>query len=519
MSDNITKSNYPAGFELLHKLKEHDGQIFRLTWSPDGKFLASTSSDRTIRLWNKETKKITKLEGHTDEVNSVDWSPDMRFLVSGSTDGTIRIWDKETGQCLFTDDKYKGGRSAYSVAWSADEKFLASAHMDKKVRIWEWDGTSLKHRHTEKRHGEGVNVVTWSPTRRSRFASGSKDGTIVIWEWDGQLHKDIKTLKDHEGGIISVTWHPDGEILASGSDDSTIRLWNAEKGEQIKILKGHKALIKCISFSYDGRFLASKSSDSTVRFWFGNTWEQLATLEEPTRFDQWRNCLAFHPTEPILATLGEEDRIIRIWNVTILPVIKALENPKYRWRTIPEISKETDIEPKVVTEIISQSRNIVVKRSSKSGEELCTTRQHFLASLHIFIFQSVPDRYDLRKELEEGRRDIWYATSYRQQMSPGDYVFFWMGGDENTSGLYGWGILESDAYPSWDSYGVDVRYIVKFTSPILAKVIKSDPDLKKLLIFRAPHATNFLIDLEDAKKLLRLIKGLNEKAPDLGEES
>jgi predicted RNA-binding protein with PUA-like domain len=136
--------------------------------------------------------------------------------------------------------------------------------------------------------------------------------------------------------------------------------------------------------------------------------------------------------------------------------------------------------------------------------------------MNFFIFQSVPDRYDMRNNLQVGAQETWYATRYRQEMSPGDYVFFWMGGDEFFRGLYGWGILTSSPYvrPSWDSYGVDVRIEAKFKSPIRAKDIKADPMLERLLIFRAPQATNFLVAPDDAKRLIKLIKGRGEKAPE-----
>jgi len=138
--------------------------------------------------------------------------------------------------------------------------------------------------------------------------------------------------------------------------------------------------------------------------------------------------------------------------------------------------------------------------------------------MNVFIFQSVPDRNDLRRELLAGESDTWYATRYRNEMKPNDLVYFWMGGDENIRGLYGWGTLESEAYleKEWDSYGVDVNYKVRFTKPILAKDIKRRPKLENLLILRAPQATNFLLTPEQAADLAQFIQSMNEQAPNLG---
>lgn len=133
-----------------------------------------------------------------------------------------------------------------------------------------------------------------------------------------------------------------------------------------------------------------------------------------------------------------------------------------------------------------------------------------------FIFQSIPERYDLRRELVPGRTDTWYATRYRNEMDPGDPVFFWMAGDENFRGLYGWGVITSRPYmrPEWKSHGVDVEYEVKFERPILARRIKSDSTLRDFLIFKAPQASNFLLEPHQAHRLIRLIRDQGERPPE-----
>jgi hypothetical protein len=110
--------------------------------------------------------------------------------------------------------------------------------------------------------------------------------------------------------------------------------------------------------------------------------------------------------------------------------------------------------------------------------------------MNVFIFQSVPERFDLRKAIRVGKRDTWYATRYRNDMHAADLVFFWMAGDEHFRGLYGWGRLAGAPRleTGWGSHGVDVTYEVKFERPILATSLRDDPALADLLIFRAPQA-------------------------------
>jgi len=141
--------------------------------------------------------------------------------------------------------------------------------------------------------------------------------------------------------------------------------------------------------------------------------------------------------------------------------------------------------------------------------------------MNVFVFQSIPERYDLREKIVPGVADTWYATRYRSQMQTGDVVLFWMAGDKHFRGLYGWGELTSSPYlkTDWASHGVDVKYAEKFSRAIRASSIQEDSVLAEMLIFRAPQATNFLLSPQHAKRLVKLIKDRGESAPVLlGEE-
>jgi hypothetical protein len=139
--------------------------------------------------------------------------------------------------------------------------------------------------------------------------------------------------------------------------------------------------------------------------------------------------------------------------------------------------------------------------------------------MNVFVFQSVPERYDLRQSIRPGMKDTWYATRYRSEMQPGDLVFFWMAGDEHFRGLYGWGRITSEPYlkAGWGSHGVDVTYEVKFVKPVMATSLRSDAQLAEMLIFRAPQATNFLLSNDQAKRLIRFVKKRGEQTPQLSE--
>jgi small GTP-binding protein len=103
-------------------------------------------------------------------------------------------------------------------------------------------------------------------------------------------------------------------MIASGSYDYTVRLWDIKTGQLLITLEGHTGSVRFLSFSFDNSLLASKAEDGTVRLWRCDVWWNVATLDESAS-GYWPPSLAFHPTTPVLATLGEKDTCIRIWDL------------------------------------------------------------------------------------------------------------------------------------------------------------------------------------------------------------
>ncbi|HEX9927830.1 MAG TPA: (d)CMP kinase, partial [Pyrinomonadaceae bacterium] len=304
-----------SGFTLRQVLRGHTDLICRMAWSPDGSYLASPSSDNTIRIWDAHDGKCLRiLQGHTDMIVSVAWSPDSQFLASASVDKTIRVWDAKSGKKLQT---LKGHNLLVtSVAWSPDGLRLASASGDGTIRVW--DAKSGKKLQILKGHNGQINEVAWSPDGL-RLASAARDKTIRVW--DAKRGEQLQTLKGHNNDdIISVAWSPDGQFLASASVDKTICLWEPTSGNALQVLEGHTGRLGTISFSSNGKWLASKSDgmtyegDESVRLWRCDTWTCVVVLEETADIN-WFQGISFHPHLPILATLGENGRIIRIWEL------------------------------------------------------------------------------------------------------------------------------------------------------------------------------------------------------------
>jgi hypothetical protein len=120
----------------LRSLEGHTDWVWAVAVSPDGRFIVSGSSDRTVKVWELESGRLLRsLEGHTDGVWAVAVSPDGRFIVSGSEDRTVKVWELESGRLLRSLEGHTDWVRA--VAVSPDGRFIVSGSSDHTVKVWE----------------------------------------------------------------------------------------------------------------------------------------------------------------------------------------------------------------------------------------------------------------------------------------------------------------------------------------------------------------------------------------------
>jgi len=162
--------------------------------------------------------------------------------------------------------------------------------------------------HTLKGHTHHVVGVAFGPQGQI-LASGSTDKTVRLW--NPRAGQAISTLQKHTDGVWSVTFSPDGSLLASGGRDSTVVVWDVAAGVSLRLLK-HKGGVTSVAFSTDGATLAVGCSDATVQLWNTNTGEPLRTLRgHSSRVTS----VVFSSDKRTLAS-GALDGTIRLWNAT-----------------------------------------------------------------------------------------------------------------------------------------------------------------------------------------------------------
>ena len=253
------------------------------------------------------------LTGHTEYIRSNALSfKDNGTLISGSGDNTLRAWDVTTGRQRWSKDV---GNGVLAVALpSHDPHFIAyGGYGNLNIRMrYSNDGD---FRGEVSGHTDSVGTLAFKPNSYV-LASGSNDHTVRIWDVEDRDNlRHVRTLRGHTHGVNAVAWSPDGRTLASASYDGTVRLWNPDNGINFAVLRGHTEGVTSVAWSPDGRILASGSYDKTVRLWNPDTHGIRRVLRGHTGpvggGGIW--ALAFHPDGQTLAS-GSQDDTIRLWN-------------------------------------------------------------------------------------------------------------------------------------------------------------------------------------------------------------
>ena len=305
------------------------GRVWCVGFSPDGGRLAVGTYSGKVLIWNvPDDKEIARYHTRAGAVTSVEFSPDGRWLAVTGADGGTQIWDAATGALIRAFTGHTG--RVYSAAFSPDGTRLATSGFDRTVKLW--DLTKSQEPRRVKVQDAFIADMAFSPdgkqlalVSKMNADSGYGGREPHLRLWDAVAHREFKVYPGHPGWLTSVAFSRNGEWIATGGEDKTVRVWNVSGtvAEKAKVggfsvpmtrftLTGHTDTVTSVTFGPDDKQLVSGSMDETLKFWDATTGQLLRTEQAHAG---GVTALAGARRSRHLASAGA-DGTIKLWDMT-----------------------------------------------------------------------------------------------------------------------------------------------------------------------------------------------------------
>jgi WD40 repeat protein len=269
-----------VGINDLNRILQHDSSSNAITFSSDRRYLLTSGTDNTARLWRVDSGQLLSTLRRDSDVQAIAFSQDGRLVLTASADSTMQLWRVDSGQLLST---MQHDLVVQAIAFSSDSKLILTGSKGGTVELWRVDSGQLL---STLWYPSDIYAVAFSPDNKF-VLTGNRLGIAGLWSVDS---KQLCSTLRHDSTVLAVAFSPDGKLALTGSGDTTARLWRVDSGQLLSTLR-HNSYVFAVAFSPDSKFALTGSSDRTARLWQVDSGKLLAML----RYDSDINSIAFSP--------------------------------------------------------------------------------------------------------------------------------------------------------------------------------------------------------------------------------